>query len=189
VLLRRGLTILGTVWAWQEFAATASPCDRADARTYLAHLPLDLPAEDGAGRTPASGPATDPYAADPPGVPCPVCKHLTWRRGGSGWTCARCQPDPATSQLRPVPPMPVPRRWRAPQITTPRMRREITWALRGPRPSVATATVRMSSAAYPCARCGGHTCLHTDGADDESAVCTPVDGRGAAHHPSGDRSQ
>jgi hypothetical protein len=89
-------------------------------------------------------PPTDPQVlmAGERGYPC-----VLLRRGGSGWTCARCHPDPARSQLRPGPPMPVPRWWRAPQITTARMQREITWAWRGPRPSVATATVLMSRAA------------------------------------------
>jgi hypothetical protein len=38
VPLRRGLTVLGTDWAWARFAATASPVDRADARHYLEQL-------------------------------------------------------------------------------------------------------------------------------------------------------
>jgi hypothetical protein len=39
VPLAEGLTILGTDWAWQAFAATASPAARVAARTYLERLP------------------------------------------------------------------------------------------------------------------------------------------------------
>ena len=38
VPLRRGLTVLGTDWAWGRFAATALPVHRADARHYLEQL-------------------------------------------------------------------------------------------------------------------------------------------------------
>jgi hypothetical protein len=37
--LAPGVTILGTDWAWQAFAATASRPDRAKARAYLEWLP------------------------------------------------------------------------------------------------------------------------------------------------------
>jgi hypothetical protein len=36
--LAPGVTIVGTDWAWQAFAATASPADRAAARAYLEQL-------------------------------------------------------------------------------------------------------------------------------------------------------
>src|SRR5262249_59100368 len=36
--LRQGLTILGTRLCWEEFAATAAPADRTDARGYLEQL-------------------------------------------------------------------------------------------------------------------------------------------------------
>jgi hypothetical protein len=38
VPLRPGITIIGTDWAWQAFAATASPEDRAAARAYPERL-------------------------------------------------------------------------------------------------------------------------------------------------------
>jgi hypothetical protein len=46
VPLRRGLTVLGTDWAWARFAATASPVDRAKARHYLEQLRDDAHARD-----------------------------------------------------------------------------------------------------------------------------------------------
>jgi hypothetical protein len=41
----------------------------------------------------------DPYAADPPTVPCPFCRATTWGRAGSGWCCRCCHPDPRAPRI------------------------------------------------------------------------------------------
>ena len=118
VPLRRGLTILGTAFAWASFAATATPFDRADARAYVAHLPLAVPPGDG-GRTPSSGAAIDPYATArtqqevtgrPTGPRTSVAArtvfvsstaqtfarcggHVWFRSDGADDQCAACTPD------------------------------------------------------------------------------------------------
>jgi hypothetical protein len=99
VPLRPGVTIVGADWAWQAFARTASPLDRADARAYLAQLPPCVPPNVGAW-VPSPLRYVDPYTADPPTVPCPTCGSSTWHRAGDGWTCSTCHPQP-TSQTGP----------------------------------------------------------------------------------------
>jgi hypothetical protein len=100
---RRDLTIFGTVMAWEEFVATATPHHRAAAARHLAALAADRPEPEEAPEAPVapdeaqSGTAVWP----PPGgwipsspVPCPGCDRVAWFWAGQGWTCRACHPAP-----------------------------------------------------------------------------------------------
>jgi hypothetical protein len=37
----------------------------------------------------------DPYAAEAPTSPCPICGARRWHKAGAGWTCGTCHPKPS----------------------------------------------------------------------------------------------